>query len=199
MPRNPHKRPCQVPGCKAWARHGERLCASHLSSRAIGGDVARVLPLLRLTASGGAALGGRPSPDQAAPASQGLAGSPDGEALATSSGVPTASAVSSAADLAVIDQELRQLLEARALFMDWLRDLRADEDPARPAVTPTQFLRAWSDSATRVVQLLRARAELRGDEGGALGALLDSVYDELDALLATAPAAPEPADGHHPQ
>jgi hypothetical protein len=148
-----------VPGCKAWARHGERLCASHLASRAIGGDVARVLPLLRLTASGAAAD----------------------------------------SDLALIDQELRQLLEARALFMDWLRDLRAEEDPARPAVTPTQFLRAWSDSATRVVQLLRARAALRGDEGGALGALLDSVYDELDALLSTAPAAPEPADGHHPQ
>lgn len=152
MPRNPNKRPCQVPGCKAWAKHGQALCASHLASRAIGGKPDRVLPLLRLTAT---------PPDDAT----GATGQPVGD------------------DLAVIEDELRQLLAARALFMDWLHSLRAEEDPERPTVTPTQFLRAWSDSATRVVQLLRARAELRGGQAGALDALMQSVYDEMEALV----------------
>lgn len=178
MPRNPHKQPCQVPGCKAWAQHGQRLCASHLTSRAIGGDPARVLPLLRLTAGEVPGSG-----------AHGATAIRSSATVAPDSGAPVGS------DVAVIDEELRQLLAARALFMDWLRDLRADEDPARPAVTPTQFLRAWSDSATRVAQLLQARAALRGEKGGALDALLESVYDDLDALLQAAPGAPEAADG----
>jgi hypothetical protein len=40
-----------------------------------------------------------------------------------------------------------------------------------------------------VVQLLRARAELRGDGAGALDTLMQSVYDELEALLAANPDA----------
>ena len=36
MPRNPHKRPCSVEGCKAWAMHDTipPLCASHIPGRA---------------------------------------------------------------------------------------------------------------------------------------------------------------------
>lgn len=29
MPRNPNKRPCAVPGCRAWAMRGRDVCASH--------------------------------------------------------------------------------------------------------------------------------------------------------------------------
>ncbi|NLE77149.1 MAG: hypothetical protein GX605_10430 [Chloroflexi bacterium] len=29
MPRNPHKRPCAFPGCRAWAVRGGQFCASH--------------------------------------------------------------------------------------------------------------------------------------------------------------------------
>ncbi len=29
MPRNPHKRRCAVPGCRAWAIHRRTVCASH--------------------------------------------------------------------------------------------------------------------------------------------------------------------------
>jgi hypothetical protein len=166
MPRNPNKRPCQVPGCRAWAKHGHELCSSHLTSRAIGSQAQRVLPLLRL-----AARAPEPAPLTAKP-----------EPL-------TAEAAGSAGDdpLAVIDEELRQLLAARARFSEWL-----DADPDA-AVTPTQFLRAWSDSATRVVQLLRARAELRGEHAGALDALMQSVYDEIEALLAAPPDEERPA------
>lgn len=170
MPRNPDKRRCQVPGCKAWAKHGYDLCASHLHSRTIGGDAHRVLPLLRLTAGQG--------------------GEADAPAVSDD-------------DLTVIDDELRQLLAARSLFMGWLQSLREEEDPERPAVTPTQFLRAWNDSTTRVVQLLRARAALRGEAGGSFGALMESVYDELDSLLQAAEAqepaanAGEVANGDH--
>ena len=29
MPRNPHKKPCQVPGCNAWAMRDHDLCRAH--------------------------------------------------------------------------------------------------------------------------------------------------------------------------
>ncbi len=29
MPRNPDKRPCQMPTCRSWARRGSPYCASH--------------------------------------------------------------------------------------------------------------------------------------------------------------------------
>jgi len=32
MPRNPSKRPCAVPGCRAWAMRGETVCAAHRSA-----------------------------------------------------------------------------------------------------------------------------------------------------------------------
>jgi len=194
MPRNPNKRPCQVPGCRAWAKHGHELCSSHLTSRAIGSQAQRVLPLLRLAARAPepapltakpAPLTAKPEPLTAKPAP--LTAKP---APLTAKPAPlTAEAAGSAGDdpLAVIDEELRQLLAARARFSEWL-----DADPDA-AVTPTQFLRAWSDSATRVVQLLRARAELRGEHAGALDALMQSVYDEIEALLAAPPDEERPA------
>ena len=30
MPRNLHKKRCQIPNCRSWAMHGHRLCRSHL-------------------------------------------------------------------------------------------------------------------------------------------------------------------------
>jgi len=32
MPRNPHKSCCQVPGCRAWAMHGDVHCRAHRDS-----------------------------------------------------------------------------------------------------------------------------------------------------------------------
>ncbi len=195
MPRNPHKRPCQVPGCKAWAKHGHDLCSSHLASRAIGRQRQRVLPLLRLAArvpeAPPAAADEAASPPSASPSTAGAlaagaleTGPLDASPLDAS---PLETSPLVASPLVMIDQELRQLLSARAHFMEWLEADRTAE--GRSAVTPTQFLRAWSDSATRVVQLLRARAELRGDGAGALDTLMQSVYDELEALLAANPDA----------
>jgi len=193
MPRNPHKRPCQMPGCKAWAVHGGALCASHQGSRAIGREANLVLPLLRLAAGGSEAIAPSPAAQQATSAC-GDVQPTQADARATDTPqTPDATAsatAASAADLALIEEELRQLLAARALFMEWLQSLRAGQDPEHPVVTPTQFIRAWSDTSTRVVQLLRARAELRGDQSGALDALLAGVYQELEGVLdAASPAA----------
>ena len=81
-------------------------------------------------------------------------------------------------DLAVIDEELAQLLAARELFKAWVeRTQTQDESP----LTPAQFLRAWGESTGRVIQLLKARRELGG--GSQTDALLDAVYAELEAEL----------------
>ena len=150
MPRNPDKKPCAMPGCKARAKHGHELCASHLTMGVVPGTPDLVVPLLR-------AIG-----DQV--------DAPD------------------LADADVIEQELRQLLSARALFISWLQKARQTElETGKSVVTPVQFLRAWTDSYSRMVALLKARADLRagavGVGDGAFSGLLNSIYDQIEALL----------------
>ena len=46
-------------------------------------------------------------------------------------------------DLALLEEEVRRLLEARAEFQTWAREVRAAG--GKVEVTPLQFLRAWGD------------------------------------------------------
>jgi hypothetical protein len=139
MPKNPQKRRCRTPGCRAWARRGHDLCAAHSGSlRAREGDDL-FAPLLSMM-------------------SHAAEGPLD--------------------DVTVIESELRQLARAREAFMRWLQEMRDAGDVAMP---PAQFLRALNDSTTRVVQLLRARRELGGDEG-ALAPLIKAFYDSVDEI-----------------
>ncbi|MBC7315669.1 MAG: hypothetical protein H5T70_04530 [Chloroflexi bacterium] len=142
MPRNPAKRPCAFPGCRAWARRGSAWCASHERSRALQGNAELVLPLFRALAKSDTAP---PPLDD---------------------------------DLALIEEELKRLFEARERFLAWV--IKALEEDGR--VTPTQFLRAWNDSTARVIHLLRARRELTGG-GSAEDGLFNAVYDALEAML----------------
>ena len=110
------------------------------------------------------------------------------------SGVDAAAALDRApeSDLAIIDRELARLFAVRELFLTWVQELRQDGaqspgDAAAPrGLSPAQFMRAWSDSTGRVIQLLRARRDLGGARSDAL---LDAVYAELEALL------PGPGEG----
>lgn len=95
-------------------------------------------------------------------------------------------------DLAIIDRELARLFAVRELFLSWVQELRQDasqsprDTGALRGLSPAQFMRAWSDSTGRVIQLLRARRDLGGARSDAL---LDAVYAELEALL------PGPGEG----
>jgi hypothetical protein len=85
-------------------------------------------------------------------------------------------------DAEIIEGELLNLLAARRLFVYWVAN-GSKEDTKKGAlagVKPTQFLRAWNDSVTRVIQLLRARRDLTQADGGKWDALMDEVYDQLD-------------------
>ncbi len=92
-------------------------------------------------------------------------------------------------DLALLDRELASLLAAREACRAWAERMAAQE--GHSALNPAQFLRAWSDSTGRVIQLLKARRELTSV--GAEDALLEAVYAELEAelLQASAPHLPE--------
>ena len=93
-------------------------------------------------------------------------------------------------ELALIDRELARLLAVRELYLAWVEELRA---AGAPGITPAQFLRAWSDSTGRVIQLIRARRELGGAQADAL---LDAVYQELERRLpALAPGLPDSVGG----
>jgi len=113
---------------------------------------------------------------------------------ASGSSLETACALdpASVSDLAIIDRELARLFAVRELFLSWVQELRQDgaqsqaEAAAPRGLSPAQFMRAWSDSTGRVIQLLRARRDLGGARSDAL---LDAVYAELEALL------PGPGDG----
>jgi len=45
MARNPNKRPCAVPGCRAWAMRGRDVCASHRKPSPDSSRGVRVAPL----------------------------------------------------------------------------------------------------------------------------------------------------------
>ena len=166
MPRNPEKRRCVFPECRAWARRGGSLCASHGRAKALRQAGALVLPLFEAVA-------------QAEPAAAPAGAQPPAYDPATLHD-----------DLALIDEELRRLFEARAQFMAWVEQARQQDRGAQ--VTPSSFLRAWNDSSARVVQLLRARRELTGGAGRPEDGLFNAVYDALEALL-PAPEAPHAA------
>ena len=142
MPKNSEKRHCEVPGCRAWAKRGHELCASHFGSRALHGHADLVLPLLR-------AVDQQPS-------------------------------TGPLGDLDLIDEELRNLFTARLLFVSWIHKLSGEKDS--PGVPPAQFMRAWNDSTSRVIQLLRARRDLGGKEGD-FAPLIDSVYGGLKTMF----------------
>jgi len=92
-------------------------------------------------------------------------------------------------ELALIDRELARLLAVRELYLAWVEELRA---AGAPGITPAQFLRAWSDSTGRVIQLIRASREL----GGAQADALLAVYQELEQRLpALAPGLPGSVGG----
>jgi len=80
-------------------------------------------------------------------------------------------------DSHVIEQELTGLLQARSYFCDWIDELRREGNPR--SATPAQYLRAWNDSTTRVIQLLHARKALRPTNTG-FETLFDQVLKELD-------------------
>ncbi|MFO7697057.1 MAG: hypothetical protein R6X16_07865 [Anaerolineae bacterium] len=81
-------------------------------------------------------------------------------------------------DLEIIDRELARLFAARELYLAWVEEVR---EQGGAGISPAQFLRAWSESTGRVIQLLRARRDL--GRGAGADALLDAVYQELERRL----------------
>jgi hypothetical protein len=78
-------------------------------------------------------------------------------------------------DQSVIEGELRQLCAARMVLAEWVEELAKR---GWEGCSPAQFLRAWSDSARQVAQLVRARRELSmAGEGDAL----DEAYAVLES------------------
>jgi len=72
--------------------------------------------------------------------------------------------------------------------MRWLQEQRDIGDAGGSAA---QFLRAWNDSTSRVVQLLRARRDLGGDED-AFAPLIREFYDSVDEIVADRAAGRSP-------
>ncbi|MFH1085063.1 MAG: hypothetical protein V1772_04805, partial [Chloroflexota bacterium] len=86
-------------------------------------------------------------------------------------------------DLAVIDEELRTLYAVRSLYLAWLREGLEGGAPVEP---PSRTLRAWCESAERVIRLLRARRALGGGQEASFEALMEGVLDKVDEMLAAA-------------
>jgi hypothetical protein len=146
-----------VAGKASDASSGDALC------------VAPVFGYLALLRSAGATLGDRVLATLAA-------GPTDGLLDRTDSAVPA----TAEQDVAIIDRELARLFAVRELFLAWMQELRAGEARSSAGL-PAQFLRAWSESTGRVIQLLRARRDLSAGDGG--DAVLDAVYQELESRL----------------
>lgn len=94
-------------------------------------------------------------------------------------------------DLALLEEEVRRLLEARAEFQAWAREVRAAG--GKVEITPLQFLKAWGDVSARLIQLLRARKALQ-PRGDAIEDLVEAVWQELQGAGRTE-VEPADADG----
>jgi hypothetical protein len=90
--------------------------------------------------------------------------------------VPGASASEPLDDLALLEEEVRRLLEARAEFQSWAREVRAAG--GKVEITPLQFIKAWGDVSARLIQLLRARKALQ-PRGDAIEDLVEAVWQEM--------------------
>jgi hypothetical protein len=178
------KRPCAIAGCRAWAKRGESLCASHLRSNTIRRHSREVLPLLRATSQ-------TPLPPPGQAAGEGGVEVIDRE----------------------LEQLLEARRFFRCWVEQQRRREESGEaqDGPRP-LSPAQFMQAWNSSTTRVIELVKARRELLGSGANAADALIQEVLDEVaqglpgdlpdDASRADADVAPggaiEPREeGHH--
>jgi hypothetical protein len=105
-----------------------------------------------------------------------------------------------ASDERLMDLELLALIEGRRYFFEWIDALRRDSSAAdaeaapggapHPA-NPAQFLRAWSDSTARLIQLLKARRALVARDGAdadILEALVTLLEESPGLHLAGGPA-----------
>lgn len=189
------KRHCRVEGCRAWAMRGKEYCAAHRYADARARR-RPPQPVDRQPADRQPAA--RQGEREAAPTDQVSAG----EALQRLRVLIERLAHEPLEDLAVLEQELRNLFTVRALFLRWLEPGR-DEEPE--GVDAAQFLRTWNDSSTRVMQLLRTRRQLAGNQEGEWGPFMRDVFDALEGRVpifqqegeaqgATAPPAEEEGD-----
>jgi hypothetical protein len=190
MPRNPNKKHCALPGCRAWAMRGRTYCASHRVYEKRG-----TTPGVWTATKEPEARAIRPPSDDHAPGEDHPLAA---LAAALQRGRERRHGNGPAGDdLQLIDRELGNLFAARAAVVCWIQKRDMGE---RTRVNPSQFLRAWNDSSSRVLALLRARAALSKEEhDGPFGQLLSRVYDELErglpALDRTADADPAGGEG----
>lgn len=187
MAKNPQKRRCRVEGCRAWAMRGKEYCVAHRYADARS----RRRPLLAAACQPPGARGERERVDADQVSAE--------EALQRLRALVERLAREPLEDLAVLDQELRNLFAVRALFLRWLDP---DQRKELEGVDPAQFMRTWNESSTRVMQLLRARRQLSGNQEGEWGPFMQDVYDALEERVpifqqegeaqgATAPPAEE--------
>jgi len=166
LPRNPQKQPCAVKDCKNWAMQGADRCFVHQLTLFRGGASAESSdPTLKMIVDVAQQIGH----------------------------------VATADDLELIGQELAHLYAARWAFLSWVRQANqaADGEGSESGETnqgqgavsadvpPARFLKAWSDSTARVIQLLRARRELVGQ---GQGQAIQGLEEALDLLAASYPA-----------
>ncbi len=85
----------------------------------------------------------------------------------------------------LIDDEVRMIARVRQMALAWAAG-EAGAGGGEASLAPAEFLRLWNALAGRMSQLLQARQKLRGASDGSFGALMDQVYDAMEALLSPA-------------
>jgi|LSQX01.1.fsa_nt_gb hypothetical protein len=100
-------------------------------------------------------------------------------------------AAEGASETHLMDLELRILLEGRRYCFEWIEGLPRGDSHANAA----QFLRAWGEATSRVIQILKARRALAAQGNGDQG-ILAALVEELEqspGLRRDGPNAEEPA------
>lgn len=159
MTRNPNKRHCSVPGCRAWAKRGTNLCASHSRSRV--GEIRKQESLpARPGVPGGGSSPGLEHPGQGEPAA--ASGSAIAQAAASRRGIPS------------LDDEIALLAARRDAVDRWMMQRLAEGEE----VDALRYLALIGQIGSRIARMLKTRQALGGS-----GDLIEGLFTEALDLL----------------
>ena len=158
MARNPNKKHCSVPGCRAWAKRGTDLCASHSRSTSVA--TRKLKP--RVGVPGVPEGNGKPAESHRRPGKSAPSGAGIREATTRRRGIPS------------LDDEIALLAARRDAVDRWMMQRLAEGEE----VDALRYLALIGQIGSRIARMLKTRQALGGS-----GDLIEGLFTEALDLL----------------
>ena len=159
MARNPNKKRCSVPGCRAWAKRGTNLCASHSGSRSA--EIRKRKP--RVARPAVPDQNGNPPESDSHPSESTTSRAPGiRQAAARRRGIPS------------LDDEIALLAARRDAVDRWMMQRLAEGEE----IDALRYLALIGQIGSRIARMLKTRQALGGS-----GDIIEGLFTEALDLL----------------